>query len=106
MKKVNWSKLVFRGSLLLCAASLLASGIEVFSLLREQNRLIELAKSNAKHEIVQASKQLGEKLQKLEDRTNAIARDLTEGKLKDGQLLERARQELAQNPDFLEVGAA
>ena len=106
MAETSWSKQVFKLSLLLCGASLLVVCIEVFSYWREQNRLAEAAKINGKQEAVRASKYIDDKLRQLQNTANSIARDLTEGRLTDEQLLERAKKDLEQNPDFLEVGAA
>ncbi|MCL1469299.1 cache domain-containing protein [Argonema antarcticum] len=105
MKTNSRSNQVFRITLILCGLSLIVVLTEIFGFWKEQNRTEEIAKTNAKQEVVRASKQLEEKLRKLQDTANAIARELTESKLTDEQLPDRAKKELEQNPDFLEVGA-
>ncbi len=105
MKTYSRSGLVFKITLILCGLSLIVVLTEIFTFWKQQNRTEEIAKTNAKQEAVRASKQLEEKLRKLQDTANAIARDLSEGKLTDEQLPDRAKKELEQNPDFLEVGA-
>lgn len=106
MSKNSWSKQVFKLSLLLCGVSLLVVVIEVVSYWREEKRLVEAAKINGKQEAVRASKYIENRLRQLQNTATSIAWDLTEGRLTDRQLLERAKKELEQNPDFLEVGAA
>ncbi len=106
MKTNSRSGLGFKITLILCGLSLVVVLAEISTFSQEQNRRVEAFKNNAKNETLRASKQLEERLRKLEDSANSIARDLTEGKITDEQLLDRAKQELEQNTDFLEAGAA
>lgn len=105
MKRNFWPNLVLKICLTFCGISLLVLSLEIYSFWKENNRLKETAKNNAKQEAVRASKQLEEKLQKIQEVANGIARDVTAGKLTDEQLLDRAKKDLEQNRDFLEVGA-
>ncbi|MCP2730502.1 cache domain-containing protein [Limnofasciculus baicalensis] len=73
---------------------------------RHQKKRLEAAKIEAKQTAVQSSKEIGEKLQKLQDTANGIASDLTSGSLTKEQLLDRLKKDLEKNPDFLEIGAA
>lgn len=81
MKTNSRSNRVFKITLILCGLSLIVVLTEIFTFWKQQNRTEEIAKTNAKQEAVRASKQLEEKLRKLQDTANAIARDLTESKL-------------------------
>ncbi|HAG84693.1 MAG TPA: hypothetical protein DCL61_26965 [Cyanobacteria bacterium UBA12227] len=106
MPKNKLQRLVFYVSLFLCGVSFLVVSIEIFSYQQEQNHRIKIEKNKGEQTAIRSSKQIQEKLLQLQNTANSIASDLSSGTLTDDQALERAKKELEQNPDFLEVGLA
>ncbi len=106
MPKNKLQRLVFYVSLFLCGVSFLVVSIEIFSYQREQKLRINQAKTHGQQEALRSSQQIQEKLLQLQNTADSIASDLSSGTLTDDQALERAKKELEQNLDFLEVGLA
>jgi sigma-B regulation protein RsbU (phosphoserine phosphatase) len=77
-----------------------------YSYWREKNQTREKAKNKARQEAIRTAKEIDTQLRKLQDSVNSIADELTTGKLKDGQLLDRLKSTIEQNPSWFQVGAA
>ncbi len=71
---------------------------------RQQRR--RQAQNQVKQEAIRAADAIDQKARQLMDSAQAIADDLTTGKLKQEQLLDRLRSTSEQNPSFYQVGAA
>ncbi len=100
------ARLIFRLSLGLCVASFVLVAILFFSYLQERQQRLLQAKNQAKQEAVRTAEGIEQKARQLMDRAQALADDLTEGKLKNEQLIDRLRSTSEQNPSFYQVGAA
>ena len=101
-----WQKRIFRLSLTLCVISFLSATFTIYAYWREKNQTRETAKNNARQEAVRAAKEIDNQLRKLQDSANSIAQDISKGKLKDQQLLERLKSTIEQNPNWFGVVAA
>ncbi|REJ46899.1 MAG: hypothetical protein DWQ53_10130 [Microcystis flos-aquae DF17] len=101
-----WQQRIFRLSLTLCVISFLLATFTIYAYWREKNQTRETAKNNARQEAVRAAKEIDNQLRKLQDSANSIAQDISKGKLKDQQLLERLKSTIEQNPNWFGVGAA
>ena len=106
IKKSTRSNLAFDITLLLAGLSLFLVSIDIFSYSLDHKKRVEGAISGSREKAVHASKLIEQKLRELQGIANSIAGDISAGRLKNEQLLERAKKELEQNPEFLEVGAA
>jgi hypothetical protein len=78
----------------------------IYAYWQEKNQSIEKAKNNARQEAIRAAKEIDIQLRKLQDSANSIAQDITTGKLKDQQLLDRLKSTIEQNPQFFGVAVA
>ncbi|MGK7917175.1 MAG: cache domain-containing protein [Prochloraceae cyanobacterium] len=77
-----------------------------FSYLQEKQQRVRTAKNNARQETVRAAEEIEQKTRQLMNSAQAIADDLTSGKLNNEQLIDRLRRTSQQNPSFYQVGAA
>ncbi len=100
------AKLIFRLSLGLCLASFVTVVILLFSYLQERQQRIFQAKNQIKQSAIHAADVIDQKARHLMDSTRALADDLTSGKLKKEQLIDRLHSTSEQNPSFYQVGAA
>ncbi|MBC1195735.1 hypothetical protein H0901_10795 [Microcystis aeruginosa BLCCF158] len=101
-----WQQRIFRLSLSLCVISFLLATFTIYAYWREKNQTRETAKNNARQEAIRAAKEIDNQLRKLQDSVNSIAHDISKGKLKDQQLLERLKSTIEQNPNWFGVGVA
>ncbi len=100
------ARLILRLSLGLCVASFVLVVVLFFSYWQERQQRLLQAKNQAQQEAVRAADSIEQKARQLMDSAQAIADDLTEGKLKNEQLIDRLRSTSQQNPSFYQVGAA
>ena len=100
------TRLIFRLSLGLCVASFVLVLVLFFFYLQEKQQRLLLAQKQAQQEAISAANAIEKKTRQLMDRAQAVADDLTSGKLKKEQLLERLRSTSEENPSFYQVGAA
>ena len=101
-----WQQRIFRLSLSLCVISFLSATFTIYAYWREKNQTRETAKNNARQEAIRAAKEIDNQLRKLQDSANSIAHDISQGKLKDQQLLERLKSTIEQNPNWFGLGVA
>ncbi|MDJ0580952.1 cache domain-containing protein [Crocosphaera sp.] len=97
---------VFRVSLFICISSFLLVIFTGYSYWRERHHILADAKNNAKQEAVEAAKKIDSHLVKLKNSATAIANDLTSGRLKKEQLLDRLRSTMEENTAFYQAGVA
>lgn len=101
-----WQQRIFRLSLTLCVISFLLATFTIYAYWREKNQTRETAKNNARQEAIRAAKKIDTQLRQLQDSVNSIAHDISKGKLKDQQLLERLKSTIEQNPNWFGLSVA
>ncbi len=100
------ARLILRLSLGLCVASFVLVVVLFFFYWQERQQRLLQAKNQAQQEAVRAADSIEQKARQLMDSAQAIADDLTSGKLKNEQLIDRLRSTSKQNSSFYQVGAA
>ena len=102
----NQQKLIFKTLLLLCGISFLVVLLLVYNHLHDKNQIVQEAKNHAKREAVRAAKQIDNDLRKLVPLAQSLADDLSSGKLKKEQLVDRLKSTVEMNPYIFGFGVA
>ncbi|UCE17087.1 MAG: hypothetical protein JSV84_09265 [Gemmatimonadota bacterium] len=99
-------KLVLPFFIVLCLSCLILTIILIYAHLRYKNEIIQSTKSSLISLTVEARKGIERILQETMDAAESIADDVTSGKLKDDEILDRLKTTAEQNKNFYGINIA
>ena len=102
----TYKKQLFRISLLLCVTALLLALYLGYSYEHTPDKMLEDATEDAKRQADTAAREINAKLGKLPAISESIANDLSNGALKNDQVVERLKETMEEHPELFGVAVA